>query len=264
LKNIIKEPLFHFLLLGGLLYYFYTLNAVDDVSPINKKEEIYLSKEKVDLLSKEFEKEYEVNATKDIVSLLILKEQNRDVLLKEAYKLKLYKDDKKIDDILLKKMNFIINAAINSKEPSEKILREYYEKNIKDYSQKETMSFYIIEFHHLSKQKSAEFYTLIKPLKDFHTVKQVKSKTAQEHKDIYGTYFADKITKLKKGTWSKALPTKSGMAFIYISDYRVLQPYLFDEVEERVYEDYKKEQRVINYEKRMQAFESAYKFQIEK
>jgi len=264
LKNIIKEPLLHFLLLGGLLYYFYTLNAVDEISPINKKEVISLSKEKIKHLIKKFEKEYDVRVTKNIVSLLILKEQEKDVLLKEAYKLQLYKDDKKIDDILLKKMDFIINAEANTKEPTEEILQKYYEQNLNDYSQREAMSFYIIEFHHLLKQKGEQFYTFIKNLKDFHTLKQLKNKTPQKLKETYGFYFTDKITKLKKNSWSQALPTKNGLAFVYISDYRVSQPYLFDEVEDRVYEDYKKEQRELNHKKSMQTFESVYKFRIEK
>lgn len=264
MKNIIKEPLLHFLLLGGLLYYLYTLNAVKEVSPINKKENIYISKEKINLLTKKFEKNFEVNATTDIVSLLILQEQRKNMLLKEAYKLKLYRDDKKVDEILLKKINFIINAEAKTKEPTEKRLQEYYKKNINNYSKREMISFYIIQFHQLPKQKSEQFYMLIKNLKDFHTLKQVKMKTVPELKATYGSYFADKIIKLKKSSWSKAIPTKSGIAFIYICDYEVSQAYLFDDVEERVYEDYKNEQQDLNYEKSIHAFESAYKFQIEK
>ncbi len=259
MKNIIKEPLLHFLVLGALLYIFYTLNATDtQPKDVMQKATITLNKNNIEQLQKEFTQTFHRSPSPQMMQLLIKNEIQKEILLHEAYKLKLYKEDKAIQKLLLQKMHFILNAATKPKEPSEEQLHNYYTKHIKEFSQRENISFYAINFTSLTKEAQKKFYTLVKETSNFHDFKYYKQRTPQEIRKEFGTYFLQKILQLPKQTLSHAIATKNGIAFVYITDYNTTTPYSFDAVQERVYKDYLQEKKHLLLQKLLATFKKSY------
>ena len=141
-----------------------------------------------------------------------------------------------------------------NKEPTEKELKKYYNKNIEDYSMINTISFATIYFSNPKDKRVDETYKLLNiadvnaseakffgeksPIAD-----SVKNYTFERVKQDYGTYFANKLFKLKKGMWYKAIHSKNGVRLVYITDKNVSKAYSFDDVQGRVYSDYLQERR---------------------
>ena len=67
---------------------------------------------------------------------------------------------------------------------------------------------------------------------------QAKLKAPKGQFNKFGNYFALKVFQLTKNKWHMDIPSKRGHHFIYIYDLNVSKPYMFDEVEDRVYQDY--------------------------
>ena len=263
MKNIIKEPLVHFLVIGAVLYLFYTLNATDKPSSnAVQKQKIIITQSKIRQLKKNFTQEFAQTPSKTITQLLIEQEATKEILLNEAYKLQLYKEDKEIQKLLLQKMHFILNAATKQKEPTQKELLTYYQKHLKDYSKRSAISFYDIHFAQLSKEQRKTFYKLAARLKDFQAFQQLKEQTQQEIQERFGSLFLTRMQRLPKEVLSHAIPSKDGLEFVYITDYRVTEPYPFEDVEDRVYQDYLQAQKKMLYDKMLSSIKKSYDIEI--
>jgi len=218
IKKILNEPLLHFLLLGAVLFFF-----LNEPSEAQKSETKELSVEK-----------YE------------------DSLLQGAIVLNLYRHDELVRERLLSKMKQILKAKVSNEEISEEVLHAYYLKNIEDYSEKQSISFYQLYFENKdleNAEKSLEVLEIaaIKP-KDavdfgekFEKPFFVKEITKNELTSLYGNYFTLKLFTLKKGVWSKPIRSKYGLHLIFISDVKPKKALSFEEVQQRVYDDLKHE-----------------------
>jgi len=270
--KIVKEPFFHFLLLGGVLYLYYL--TTPSAKQSSSKESIVISSREIAFLKDEYKKEHNKTMSQKEEQLYIQKLFYDKVLLKEAYALKLDKKDEVITQRLLSQMQFIMKNSIKIVEPTEEQLQEYYKQNIKDYSHIQSLSFTNIFVKSPQDSQSKELYNLlvlnnITPEDAASYGEQcrlsniVKDITIDEAKVIYGNYFATKLFALKSGVWHSAIASKFGAHIVYVTDKNVTQPYSFDEVEDRVYEDYMMQKRIEQKQKSFQKIASQYKLEIE-
>jgi hypothetical protein len=262
LKNIVSEPLLHFLLLGSLIYVYYTFTQQTQNTSQNKSL-IIVNKQDIQHLSTSFTSKLSQKPTPVIVNALIQKDIQDKILVNEAYALGLDKENPQTKDALQKKMNFIINAESNIQEPSETQLKEYYFKNKQDYSVKTSFSLYFIHFdHQLKDSQNNYFYKLLPFIEKEKIAKKINNKSRQWLKKEFGNYFVQQLLLMKKGFWSKAIYSKNGMEFVYITKYLTTTPLPFDDVQERVYNDYKNERRKQNYDKIYTTFRNTYSVHV--
>lgn len=255
----------HFLLLGGFIYLFYSLNAEDQtVTPKQPQQQIFISQSEISELKRSYENEFHQKPDARTLSALVKQAIEKKVLLQEAYGLELYKNDKEIEKILLKKMHFIINAPASQTQPDETQLKAYYQTNIKDYSQRESISFCTIHFDSLSKKAQEDFYQILLRSEQKPACNLEKKQSKEQIEKKYGNYFTNKIFQAKKATWLPALPSKTGIEFVYINEYETKEPYPFEEVEERVYQDFQTQQKQENYKKTRKQMRSSYTIQVQK
>jgi len=266
LKNIIGEPLLHFLLLGALLYLYYDLNSQEDTQT---KQNISLLPNEIETIKSNYLQNNGVTIDKEILEFYKSEEYYKKILLNEAYALGLEKQDKQIQEKLLKQMQFIMTNQSQILEPSEEALFEYYEKNIADYSAITDLSFAHIFFSNpkdkridrvlellniaeVSPQKAAYFGD------KFEASNFVDAITPFELEQRYGKYFRNKVLALKKGLWHKAIHSKYGVHLVYVRSKTTTDPYSFDEIQERVYLDYKQEELHNRVKKAYSEFRSQY------
>ncbi len=272
IKIIINEPLFHFLFLGLLLFFYYEITAEN--SPTQNKTVIKISNNEILKLQTEYKNQYNKEIDKNHLQALIDKKYYEKLLLDEAYSLGLYNQDEFISQRLLKQMKSIMINSSERVEPTEEMLLAYYNQNIDDYSEIQTLSFSHIYFSNRKDKRIAQTLNLlkiadIKPLKassfgeKFSSSNYIKNISFKEMKSQYGNYFASQVFKLKKGLWHKEIISKYGGHLLYITDKNVSNPYPFDEVQDRVYEDYLREQSDTKERKSYQVIEAQYILKVE-
>jgi len=247
IRKVIKEPLVHFLILGGIIYIYYSSQATEDQTPTTQK--IVLTKQEQDQIKLNYKEKHD-KLPDDVMFNILADEALYDkVLLSEAYRLQLDKHDPVISQRLLKQMKFILLNSVKLKEPSEDELYKYYKKNIKEYSKIEKLSFYTILF---KDPKDKEIDTIELMLNRFDINASYASYfgdkdsrlnhnpdvTYQDVKNLFGKYFANKLFVLQEGKWSKPIHSKYGSHIVYIVDKVVSTPYPFDDVQDRVYQDF--------------------------
>jgi len=241
LHQILREPLIHFLLIGFILYLYYHQTAIKE-SPTKKS--ITVSQNEITQIKKRYKKENNESINEEQLSLEIALKLYKKVLLQEAYRLKLEREDSEVKKRLLQQMEFIVNNTESFTEPTEEQLYQYYQKNIVDYSNLQFLSFNYLTFEDNEDTAGlAQTEELIKHLhvKNIQGQKKVVNISEKDVKKEFGNYFFHKIQNVKLFHWSEPINSKKGVHLLYIVDKCVSYPYEFEEVEERVYEDYKRE-----------------------
>ena len=252
IKKTLKEPLIHFLLLGSLIYLFYIYTQE---STQNIQEEITLQSYEIQALKDKYKKKNTKDINNEELEAYSEHALYEKKLLNEAYKLNLYKQSKEISQILLKQMKFIRHNKSLFKEPTEEELLTYYKKNIQEYAQIDKLSFSHIYFLNTKDKGIAKIYEIattvgIDPNKAgyFGNASSISNYlddvTQDEIQKSFGKYFAKQLFSLKSGVWHKAIHSKHGVHLVYVRDKVTGEPYPFDDVLQRVYQDFLQEKQL--------------------
>jgi len=246
LQKTLKEPLFYFLLLGFILYMLLDKPNIQQHSI--EVEKLTLQSIDKNSIKNEYKSIYHNNPDKNILKAFSQYRLYEKILLRESIRLKLHENDSSIKELLLHKMKQIINKNVEEKKISEVQLVEYYKANIEDYSKKNSISFYQLFFQdEATADKTLAILSVvdIKP-PDAQTLSQdykreyfIKNISKASLKNLYGNYFTLKVFQMKKGLWHKKVHSKYGFHLIFIRNIDVQTPLKFEEVQSRVYKDFK-------------------------
>ena len=131
-SKLLKEPLLHFLLIGvGLFFLFAQLNSEEEVSNAQK---IIINKSKIDVLSGIFMEENSIPPTEKEIQELLENNIREEVLSREAIAIGLDKDDRVIRHRLAQKMQYLFEDVAMVEEPSDKLLKAYFQENKASFS----------------------------------------------------------------------------------------------------------------------------------
>lgn len=261
LKKLINEPLTHFLLIGLVLFVFFQFNNPESDTTLKP---LTLPQGLEKQLQSNFKALWQREPNQD--ELKLMKEQKifESVLVQEALTLELHKHDEQIKKRLLQQIISIMSTQSSEEEPSQELLREYYQKNEKDYAKRERVSFRAINVTHLSKIQQITFAKNL-----MHTDmsnnevslfndSNFESLTVEEIERQFGRFFTVSLLQLKASKWQGPLLAKNKVYYIYITKTTNKGMMSFDEVIDRVYADYldeKKEKRLMqNYEQALKQY----------
>jgi len=271
LQKLFKEPLIHFLILGGFIYIYY-----DSVSTttVDTRQVLFLSKSEQQKIKSKYKEVHKKDINQVLFETLVKENLYDKVLLSEAYRLDLDKNDPFIVNRLLKEMKFILLNSAKLEEPSEELLLKYYTNHIYDYSKIKTLTFYGVYFKDAKDKEIEITYTLLNRFdvnasyaKFFGDVDKelnfTKDQNFNEIKDKYGRYFANKVFALKEGMWSKPIHSKYGIHIVYIIKKDIAEAYPFDDVQDRVYKDFLEDNRTKIIKKAYKDILNSYKLEVE-
>jgi hypothetical protein len=142
MKKLLKEPLFHFILIGLALFILY--GWVSDRN--DSQETIYFDDYDMNNIIASWEMQWKRLPTDDELKSLVEQNIRQEVFYQEALKMNLDHNDEIIKRRLAQKMNFLSNDLATLKEPSEDELKEYYRENQEKYMLSPIYSFYQISF----------------------------------------------------------------------------------------------------------------------
>ncbi|CAA6809377.1 MAG: Unknown protein [uncultured Sulfurovum sp.] len=136
-KRLLYEPLLHFLILGGLLFLFYSFSENKEESVDN----IFVSQERITQLIEDSEKKLLKILTEEEKQELIDREVYENILYKEALKIGLDKTDIDMRRHLATKMEFVMYDTYTLPVPSDDVLKKFMLANPNDYREEQKISF---------------------------------------------------------------------------------------------------------------------------
>ncbi len=126
--RILKEPLLHFILIGGAIFgWFYLVSPQDDEA--EPTETIVVDEQDIDLLAERFSDTWKRPPNEAELSALVDATVREEVLVREARKLGLDRGDQVIRARLAQKMDFLTNAIASSAEPETHELQAFLNEN---------------------------------------------------------------------------------------------------------------------------------------
>ncbi|MGR9089306.1 MAG: peptidylprolyl isomerase [Gammaproteobacteria bacterium] len=126
LMRLLREPLVHFLLIGGLLFVLYTAVSDPAPAPVNS---IVIAPERVTQLAAAYEAVWRRPPSDDELRALVDNFVREEVYYREALALGLERDDTIIRRRLQQKMEFLTDTGADLVVPSADELEAYYKAN---------------------------------------------------------------------------------------------------------------------------------------
>lgn len=227
IKNVLGQPLLHFLLLGGLLFVLYY--AINPGS--NSKETIVIDDDQVSRIVTVFQKEWNRMPTDEEMKGLLEKYVEEEIYYRKALEMNLDHNDEIIRRRLDQKLQFITNDMATLNEPKEADLQAYYTTNSKKYLLPVSYSFSHIYFNPdnrsdaekdaanvLSALPSSDqpLDEIIKKGDPFPFAYHVDSLTEKEIAGQMGDEFVTALHKLPLKKWTGPVQSGYGMHLIYV------------------------------------------------
>ncbi len=130
LLRLLREPLFHFIAIGGLIFALYA--AVDDAREA-PADLIVIVPERIDQLSASFSAVWKRAPTDDELDALIDEEVREEVYYREALALGLDRNDAIVRRRMRQKMEFLLDTGAYLQEPAAGELEAYFAANEQTY-----------------------------------------------------------------------------------------------------------------------------------
>ncbi len=267
------EPLLYFLLVGGLIYLYYA--SVTKSASLSKQNIIKLQASELERIERAYEKKYNHPIKHELLYAYMLREFYNRVLLQEAYRLELDKQDTQIAKILLTKMHAILQNSAPFEEPSEKQLYDYYRNHIQEYSKVKHLSFTHIFFADGEDETLQDIYEMLHMLdispevgvglsEVFEGKNRMSGASYEDVAQEFGKYFASKLFALQSKKWSHPIHSKYGKHLVYVEQKEVAEPYAFESVQDRVYRDFLEDNRSRVVDMAYKDILKSYALQVEK
>ena len=274
--KILKEPLFHFLLLGVVIFVVYfILNPAED----NAGNQIKITQNDVDRFVQIFQKQWQRKPNKQELEGLVRAHLKEKILYREALALGLEKDDTIIRRRLAQKMEFLITDVTVPEEVDDKDLLAFYEKNSARYTRAAKLSFRHIYFNpdirgeRLMDEANATLHTLQSTNAGMNVPNTYGDRymlpllyeltSEQEVARAFGREFTEQLLQTESGRWQGPIRSGYGVHLVYIQQRDAASIYPFNEVRDRVKNDYLFELRQQRNEEVLEKLKSRYEITIE-
>jgi peptidyl-prolyl cis-trans isomerase C len=274
--KILKEPLFHFLLLGAVIFVVYfMLNPAAD----NAGNQIRVTQGDVERFKQVFQKQWQRQPTTEELQGLIRAHLKEEVLYREALAMGLEKDDTIVRRRLAQKVEFLITDITVPTDVDDKELMTFYEKNATRYTRATRLSFRHIYFNpdirgeRTMDEANATLHTLQSTNAGMNVPDnygdrymlplQFESAAEDEVARAFGRDFAEQLVQLEPGRWQGPVRSGYGVHLVYIKQRVASSVYPFNEVRERVKNDYLFDLRQTRNEEVLEKLKARYKIIVE-
>lgn len=252
MKKILKEPFFHFILIGISLFILYGMVN----KKTNAKNTIIINDFDISSIISKWEMQWKRPPTEKELQSLISSNIKQEVFYQEALKMNLDHNDEIIKRRLSQKMQFLSNDIAAMIEPSDDDLKAYYKKYSSKYLTPPSYSLYQITF---SPDKRKDNYkdaleTLEQfPDATFNEMKQFGDKlpfsyfftkiNANELGLQLGSKFPEALQKLKTNKWVGPIQSGFGYHLVYITDKTEPQLPPYESIKKSILRDYEYDQQ---------------------
>jgi hypothetical protein len=139
LKNIVAEPLLHFIFLSVLIFVGYDLlNPREDDQQV-----IFVSEGRVSQVSNSFRDRWQREPSSKELQDAIHRYAVNEMVIREARELGLDVEDQVIGQQLRRKMNYLLEDLAEANPPTDDMLKQFYADNAAKYRSAAQYSFHI-------------------------------------------------------------------------------------------------------------------------
>ena len=275
--NFLKQPLLHFLFLGGALFFLYSW--IGDEENSNQTKEIVITPGRIETLEANFEKVWSRPPTEKELDALINDFVTEEVYYREAMAIGLDQDDTIIRRRMRQKMEFITADLTEQIEPTEKELSDFLEENKESYQIDPVFSFKQVYLNPDNRKQTIEqdVQDLLAQLN-----KQVQPANVEEIGDrimidssfeskaefeidrLFGTGFGNALTEVQIRKWQGPLRSGYGLHLVYVSDRTVASYPELEEIRSAVTRDWTSAKTRETNEQFVEALKGQYIITIQK
>jgi len=228
MKKLIKDPLFHFLLLGAALFLIFdTVHDPDDSSDNT----ISINAADINVIKADFSRRWQRSATEEELSALITEFARNEMAYREALALGLDKDDPIIKRRLRSKLDLIVEDMSRLSPPSDEDLTDFLDDNSERYKVQPRISFRQIYFNRESRgeQISADIAAVLNKLKSSRTQQdifdfgdatmlpaQLELTPIALISRQFGRAFSRSLLELAPETWAGPVESGYGLHLVYV------------------------------------------------
>jgi len=226
LMRLLREPLFQFLIIGGLLFAFYTVVSDPAPAPINQ---IVIEPERVAQLAAAYEAVWRRPPRDDELSALVENFVREEIYYREALALGLERGDTIIRRRLQQKMEFLTDSGAEFLEPDAGELEAYYRANQQTFQDAPHIA---LEQIFLGQNPALERISadLVTLQSDAETdpislgertllPSQMAVSTPTAIDSVFGAGFFDELAQLPTDVWAGPVESGYGAHLVRISDH---------------------------------------------
>lgn len=253
-SKVLKEPLFHFALIGAVIYGLYAFAGESAQSTDEDSRSITISAAEVQWLADGWQSRWNRPPTAIEFDNLLEAYIEERVLAQEARAMGLDQDDSVIRRRLAQRLKFLSEDLLMPADPDPAVLRQWFSDHIDDYREPVRYSISQVYFDPDRRQERAlaDAQALCDRLNRPDAVTQDLREYGdpfmlQNHFDhqtrtdlarAFGTDFAQAIMQLEPGRWHAPVVSGYGVHAVLVSAVDSPQDPQFSDVEQRVREDW--------------------------
>lgn len=257
LKRVLREPLLHFVVLGSLIFGFLADAEGPEAAVFEGR--IVISSADVDRLALAWTQRRQRPPNEDELDGMISEAVRERVLYREALALGLDRDDVVIRRHLRQKYEFVTQDLAYDTDPDDATLRAYYSAHPDRYTRSATLSFSHILFSPDRRGETA-LADAEMALQDLQAAAEPQRAdllgdptslpagfegiSDREVEAMFGPDFAAALLELQQGRWTGPIPSGYGLHLVWLSEKIPGERLAFEEVHQRVKDDWIYDQRV--------------------
>lgn len=273
-RLILKDPLFHFVILGALLFSTYQLVS-DDVEA-SDPQHIVINQGLVKRLAGSFERSWLRQPTKTELNGLIQEHLKEEILYREALALGLDKDDPVIRRRLRQKMEFLNQDISDPPKASDDVLQQYLDKHQDTFRLPPRVSFSQMFFREdgvkgrmraeaaLVKFRSHSLSEIDLEAHGDPTLLPARMQDASPASiaKTFGQEFSKELFSLPLNQWVGPIESGFGLHLLYIDSLVPSEAAVLDDVRKNVAREWLSEQRQLTNDRFFQILRDRYVVEI--
>jgi hypothetical protein len=253
INRLLKEPLFHFLILGGLLYLASIVSGYND----SELQRIIITESKIKHLEVLYTKTWQRKPSHQELDYLVQEYIKGQAAYYEGLKLGLDRDDIVISRRLRQKLDFIAEENTLRPVASDEILTTYLKQYADKYQQPPVLSIRQVYFSQ-SSQGDDSLLDIKKVLTDLSGQPNIKAdelgdsnlfkphysqQTTTQLQYIFGEGFVSSLMNMKTGVWQGPIQSSFGLHLVYIEQKQDSRLPELVEIHDEVLADWENSQR---------------------
>jgi len=239
LKRLVREPLVHFTVIGGVLF---LVGGQEGPTGARQQNEIVISEGDIDQLLVAWRSQGLPPPSKEIVQGLVEAKVREEVLYREAIAMGLDQDDIIVKRRLAQKMDFLAEDLSALHDPTVEELREWFQSHQSEFLLPPRISFHHVYYSRDRRGKDAERAAAqaVAAMADpqdgdrFMFQNSYAERTETDLQTIFGPAFAQSVFEFGLGKWVGPVESGYGWHAVFVERKTLPTKPSFDEVEDEV------------------------------
>jgi len=229
MRKLIREPLFHFLLLGAVIFF---IAGRSRSIAVPSRQKIVVTQRQIESIVVGFSRTWMRPPTQEELQGLVNDYVREEVLYREARNMGLDQDDVIVRRRMRQKFEFLIeDRAARTGPPSDQELEAYLSQHVDKYSEQPSFSFEQIFFSREKRGASAEAEAtaMLVRLRGKSTIdmeklgdafllpSQFENTSPGETARLFGEKFTNELTKTQLRTWAGPIESSYGLHLVRVN-----------------------------------------------